>query len=56
MVGAKGSKLVFLGDYEFSSPSAAAAMITGTAINGRVAWKLVDGTTLKDLEERALLG
>ena len=41
---------VFLGDVEFSSPSAAAAVIAGGSMNGLVAWKNGKGQTLKELE------
>lgn len=42
--------LVFTKDHEFSSPSAAAAIIHGGTANGRTAWKDASGTTLKQLE------
>lgn len=42
--------LVFQQDYEFSSPSAAAAIIHGGTANGRTAWKTDKGKTLKSLE------
>lgn len=42
--------LVFTKDVEFSSPSAAAAVIHGGHANGLTAWKNKDGKTLKDLE------
>jgi predicted GIY-YIG superfamily endonuclease len=38
-------------DFDFSSPSSAAAFIAGGSINGRDAWKTADGKSLKDLEE-----
>ena len=41
----------FLSDYEFSSPSAAAAVICGYNVNGRDAWKTKDGSTINQLEE-----
>lgn len=37
----------FTQDYLFTSPSAAASVISGTSMNGRIVWKLSDGTTLK---------
>lgn len=40
-------------DYEFSSPSAAAGTLIGANINGRDWWKMSDGTTLKQLQEKA---
>jgi hypothetical protein len=42
--------LVFQQDYEFSSPSAAAAIVHGGTANGRTAWKNEKGQTLKELE------
>lgn len=47
-------KLVFVNDYEFSSPSAAAAVIVGYPINGRTCWKDAKGKTLKENEEAIL--
>jgi hypothetical protein len=46
--------LSFVKDYEFSSPSAAAATIVGYPINGRICWKDGKGKTLKENEEAAL--
>ena len=43
-------KLVFTKDVEFSSPSAAAAVIHGGNANGLTAWKNQQGKTLKALE------
>jgi len=40
----------FTKDTEFSSPSAAAAVIHGGTANGRTAWKNKSGRTLKDIE------
>lgn len=40
-------------DYEFSAPSTAAAALIGASINGRDWWKTSDGTTLKQLQEKA---
>lgn len=46
------SKLyLFVSDYEFSSPSAAAAIVIGHPKNGRIAWKDDKGNTLKYNEE-----
>jgi hypothetical protein len=42
---------VFVKDVEFSSPSAAAAVIHGGSANGLTAWKSESGVTLKDLED-----
>lgn len=41
---------VFAKDHEFSSPSAAAAVVHGGTANGRTAWKDSNGRTLKQLE------
>ncbi len=45
----KGDHLVFIKDMEFSSPSAAAAVIHGGHTNGLTAWKDAQGKTLKGL-------
>lgn len=42
--------LMFAKNHEFSSPSAAAAVIHGGTANGRTAWKDSGGKTLKQLE------
>ena len=42
---------VFTKDVEFSSPSAAAAVIHGGSANGLTAWKDKNGKSLKELEE-----
>jgi Domain of unknown function (DUF4357) len=47
----KGGLYVFTKDVEFSSPSAAAAVIHGGSANGLTAWKDERGRSLKDLEE-----
>ena len=49
----KGSFLLFTKDTEFSSPSAAAAVIHGGSANGLIAWKTEDGKSLKQLDEQA---
>ena len=49
LVSANGH-LVFTKNHEFSSPSAAAAVIHGGTANGRTAWKDASGQTLKQLE------
>lgn len=46
----KVDHLLFAQDVEFSSPSAAAAVIHGGSANGLTAWKNKDGKTLKELE------
>ncbi|MDQ2946871.1 MAG: GIY-YIG nuclease family protein [Acidobacteriota bacterium] len=45
--------LVFSKDTEFSSPSAAAAVIHGGSANGLLAWKTKGGESLKQLDEQA---
>ncbi len=40
----------FVSDKEFTSPSAAAAVIQGGSANGLISWKTADGKTLKELE------
>ena len=42
--------LVFTRDEEFSSPSAAAAVVHGGHANGLTGWKNKDGKTLKEIE------
>jgi hypothetical protein len=46
----EGDRLVFTRDFEFASPSAAAAVVHGGHANGLIAWKTSDGRTLKDIE------
>jgi hypothetical protein len=50
---AKNGLLVFTKDTEFSSPSAAAAVIHGGSANGLIAWKTEGGKTLKQLDEQS---
>lgn len=45
-----GDTLVFSRDAEFTSPSAAAAVIHGGHANGLIAWKDKNGKTLKEIE------
>ena len=40
---------VFVSDYEFSAPSAAAAVLYGRNANGNIEWKTEEGTELKNL-------
>jgi len=47
----KKGVLVFMKDAEFSSPSAAAAVIHGGSANGLIAWRTKDGRVLKQLDE-----
>lgn len=42
---------IFTSNYNFSSPSAAAATVIGASANGRISWKLPDGRTYADWEE-----
>lgn len=50
VLAAKNGNLEFARDAEFSSPSAAAAIIHGGHANGLTAWKDAKGTTLRELE------
>jgi hypothetical protein len=50
----ENDKLVFKEEYEFSSPSTAAATLLGYSVNGRVTWKNKIGKTLKELEEEKI--
>jgi hypothetical protein len=43
----------FTKDAEFSSPSAAAAVIEGGSANGLIEWRTEDGRRLKELDEQA---
>jgi Domain of unknown function (DUF4357) len=45
--------LVFIKDAEFSSPSAAAAVICGGSANGLMVWRTNEGKSLKQLDEQA---
>ena len=47
----KDGVYVFTQDAEFSSPSAAAAVVHGGGANGLTAWRDSNGKTLKELEE-----
>jgi predicted type IV restriction endonuclease len=49
----KDGFLVFIKDAEFSSPSAAAAVICGGSANGLMVWKTNDGKSLKQLDAQA---
>lgn len=49
----KEGLLAFTDDVLFNSPSAAAAIVYGNNVNGRMMWKTADGRTLKDVEESA---
>ena len=50
VLSASENHLVFTHDEEFSSPSAAAAVVHGGHANGLIAWKNKDGKTLKEIE------
>lgn len=43
----------FIRDTEFSSPSAAAAVIEGGSANGLIEWRTQDGRVLKEIDEQA---
>lgn len=47
-------KLVFVMDYLFSSPSAAAAVVMGRSANGLMEWKDKKGKELKSIEEQEI--
>lgn len=49
---AEGDGYRFAIDYEFSSPSQAAAVCAGRSANGRVEWKDAKGITLKEHQEK----
>lgn len=46
----EGDHYLFTDDYEFSSPSAAGAIVRGGSTNGLTSWKNQSGTKLKDLD------
>jgi Domain of unknown function (DUF4357) len=50
IIQVKDDHAVFTEDFAFSAPSAAAAVITGRAANGRTEWKRPDGQTYADWE------
>ncbi len=50
VLAADGDHLKFSKDIEFTSPSAAAAVVCGGSANGLISWKTLDGRTLKELE------
>lgn len=54
ILDAKQDRLVFLADHEFSSPSAAAAVIHGGQANGLTAWKDSKGVSLKEKEDKEI--
>lgn len=44
-------KLYFEQDYDFNSPSQAAAVVLGNSINGREAWRDANGKSIKDYDQ-----
>jgi len=48
----QGAVFVFTRDYEFSSPSAAAAVIQGGGANGLTSWRYPDGATINERDEQ----
>ena len=50
VLSADAGHFFFTRDEEFSSPSAAAAVIHGGHANGLIAWKNKNGKTLKEIE------
>jgi hypothetical protein len=51
-----GTGYLFKQDHPFSSVSTTAQVVSGTAINGKIAWKLKDGSTYKQFLEEKLKG
>ena len=49
----EGAAYIFTRDYEFTSPSLAAAAIVGGSANGLTMWKTSNGVTLKEMEAGA---
>lgn len=49
----QGDEVELLQDYEFQSPSQAAALLLARSANGRLEWKDALGVTLKEHQERA---
>jgi hypothetical protein len=54
IVANKKDRMVFLSDHEFTSPSAAAAVIYGGQENGLLAWKDSKGVSLKKKEKSGI--
>lgn len=44
-----GGELIFTENYPFNSASMAAAIITGTSVNGKLLWKVSSGQSLSDI-------
>jgi hypothetical protein len=53
VLAVKDDKLEFTQDYEFASPSTAASVVAGASVNGREYWRTNDGTSLKNLQDKA---
>ena len=51
-----GGNYVFVENYAFRSPSAAATVVLGFSANGTIVWKTPDGQTYKDWEAAQLAG
>ncbi len=49
-----GSCFRFTQDYEFSSPSTAAAVVLGAAANGRLMWKNSSGRSLNEIQQNEI--
>ena len=50
----EGNTIVLAETYKFNSPSAAASILSGRDLNGRVYWKLADGRSLKEWENESI--
>ncbi len=48
----QGDEVLLLQDFEFQSPSLAAALLLARSANGRLEWKDAQGVTLKEHQER----
>lgn len=51
VLGGSSEGPIFKQDYEFKSPSMAAAVVLARSANGRVEWKDAKGRTLKEIQE-----
>lgn len=50
--GFVNQECLFVTDYVFTSPSLAAAVVMGRNANGRIEWKTVNNSSIKDIEEQ----
>lgn len=50
----KDGHFEFTQDYAFASASGSAGVVSGTTVNGKIAWHMPDGRTFKDWEEATL--